>query len=95
MEAEILLIFRSFSNQEGFFIEKDSSTAVGPIINSSTKRSLSMTHPTYTQIANNWTLWREYVDTNAVMTVEEFEVMSLADRLALHTETFGPEPEHS
>lgn len=49
--------------------------------------------PTYAEVASSWTLWREYVDLDAVMTIEEFEAMSPADRVALQIETFGPEPE--
>ena len=53
---------------------------------------MSRTH-TYAEIANNWTLWREYVDLDAAMTIEEFDAMSIADRIAAQVEAFGPEPE--
>lgn len=53
---------------------------------------MSRTH-TYAEIANNWTLWREYVDLDAAMTIEEFDAMSTADRIAAQVEAFGSEPQ--
>ena len=53
---------------------------------------MSRTH-TYAEIANSWTLWREYVDLDAAMTIEEFDAMNTADRIAAQIEAFGPEPE--
>lgn len=50
-----------------------------------------MTHPTYEQQARDWYLWREYVDLDAVMTIEEFEAMTVDERIGLIIETFGPE----
>ncbi len=50
-----------------------------------------MTHPTYEQQARDWHLWREYVDLDAVMTIEEFEAMTVDERIGLIIETFGPE----
>jgi hypothetical protein len=51
-----------------------------------------MTHPTYEQQARDWHLWREYVDLDAVMTIEEFEAMTVDERIELIIEAFGPEP---
>lgn len=48
--------------------------------------------PTYTQIAGDFDLWQEYVDTAGTITREEFDAMSHADRVALQVEAFGPEP---
>lgn len=46
---------------------------------------------TYEQIANDFALWMEYVDPNATMTEEEFEAMSVEQKIALQVECFGPE----
>ena len=51
-----------------------------------------MSHPTYQQTAADFDLWREYVDTDGVMSREKFDAMPLAMRVALMTETFGPDP---
>jgi hypothetical protein len=45
----------------------------------------------YSQIAESFELWQEYVDPQATTTREEFEAMNHADRVALQVETFGPE----
>ena len=50
-----------------------------------------MNKPTYQQIAISWRLWTEYVDTDAVMTREEFDAMSIEDRVALMVKAFGAE----
>ena len=44
-----------------------------------------------TEIANNWTLWQEYVDPSATMTREEFDAMPLAEKLQIQADCFGPE----
>lgn len=50
---------------------------------------------TRTAIAANFDLWREYIDTQGVMSREEFDAMSHLERLELIAETFGPEPERA
>ena len=48
-----------------------------------------MTRPTYTQIAEDFDLWREYVDRQGAMSRNEFDAMSVGDRIGLQVETFG------
>jgi hypothetical protein len=50
-----------------------------------------MTSPTYAQIATDFDLWREYVDRQGATSRDEFDAMSVADRIDLQVETFGPE----
>lgn len=47
--------------------------------------------PTYTQIAQSFDLWIDYVDPLDTMTRDEFDIMPLADRIALIETIFGPE----
>jgi hypothetical protein len=49
--------------------------------------------PTNEQIARGWDLWREYIDTEGVMSAEEFHGMDIAARVALIKQVFGPEKE--
>ena len=44
---------------------------------------------TRTEIATNWTLWNEYVNTDATMTRDEFDALSTEEKLALQAEMFG------
>ncbi|WP_301152111.1 hypothetical protein [Metapseudomonas otitidis] len=46
---------------------------------------------TYEEIANNYRLWVEYVDTDAAMTEEEFEALSTEEKVKLQVEAFGEE----
>lgn len=48
---------------------------------------------TYQQTASDWSLWREFVDTDATMTREEFDALSVEAKIALQIEAFGVEPE--
>jgi hypothetical protein len=48
-----------------------------------------MTHLTYAEIANNWSLWIEYVDPDGNMTREEFDAMTTDQKIALQVEAFG------
>lgn len=50
-----------------------------------------MTRPTHDQMAKDFDLWQEYVDTDGVITENDFHAMTYADRLNLIVETFGPE----
>jgi hypothetical protein len=49
------------------------------------------THYTYAQIATDFQLWIEYVDTDANMTEEEFDTLSTEAKVQLQVEAFGPE----
>ena len=46
---------------------------------------------TYEQCATDWTLWTQYVDTDATMTREEFDALSVEAKIAMQVEAFGPE----
>lgn len=46
---------------------------------------------TYAEIASDWNLWNEFVNTGAEMSREEFEVLSLEAKIALQVQAFGPE----
>ncbi|MCR5860189.1 hypothetical protein [Mesorhizobium sp. J428] len=50
-----------------------------------------MSTPTYAEIAASWDIWIEYVDTDATMTAEEFDAMSIEDKVALQVVAFGAE----
>ena len=54
-----------------------------------------MTRPTYEQIASSFDLWQEYADTSGAFGRGEFDAMSVADRVSLLIEAFGPEPERA
>ena len=54
-----------------------------------------MASPTYEQIAGSFDLWQEYADTAGVFARDEFSSLSIADRVALLIEVFGPEPERA
>jgi hypothetical protein len=47
---------------------------------------------TYADTAASLELWREYVDPDMAFSDEEFEAMSIDERIAYQRETFGPEP---
>jgi hypothetical protein len=47
---------------------------------------------TYADTAASLDLWREYVDPDMAFSDEEFEAMSIDQRIAYQRETFGPEP---
>lgn len=46
---------------------------------------------TYEEIAQDFGLWAEYVDTDATMSREEFDAMSVEEKVSLQTQAFGPE----
>lgn len=48
---------------------------------------------TYTEIANDYTLWIQYVDASATMTREEFDAMTQEQKVDIQVEAFGPECE--
>jgi hypothetical protein len=54
-----------------------------------------MPRPTYDEIASSYPLWQEHIDPNATTGRASFDAMSHDDRMALITETFGPEPERA
>lgn len=45
--------------------------------------------PTYAEIANDWSLWRQFVDRHA--TRAHFESLALAARIAVLVKGYGPE----
>lgn len=46
---------------------------------------------TYKEIAADRQLWMEYVDPSATMTEEEFEQMSIEERIKLQSDIWGKE----
>lgn len=46
---------------------------------------------TYAEIAADFSLWIEFVDTDATMSREEFNAMSIDEKVNLQIEAFGPE----
>lgn len=46
---------------------------------------------TYEQIANDWALWNEFVNTDATMSRDEFDALTVEQKVALQVEAFGPE----
>lgn len=46
---------------------------------------------TYEQIAEDFRLWQEFVDTGAEMTEEEFEALSTEEKVRIQVEAFGEE----
>jgi hypothetical protein len=52
-----------------------------------------MPRPTYDEIASSYPLLQEHIDPSAATSRAGFDAMSHDDRMALITETFGPEPE--
>lgn len=46
---------------------------------------------TYKSNAQDIELWKEYVDPNAAMTDEEFYSMTVADKIEMQIDMFGPE----
>ncbi len=50
-----------------------------------------MPRRTYAEIANNWNLWIEYMDSDGNMAREEFDAMTTEQKIALQVEAFGAE----
>jgi hypothetical protein len=48
---------------------------------------------TYAEIANDWTLWNEFVNTDAAMDRGEFDSLTTEQKVTLQVEAFGPEVE--
>lgn len=48
---------------------------------------------TYAEIAADYQLWVEFVDTGAAMTEAEFDALSIDQKVTLQVEAFGPEDE--
>jgi hypothetical protein len=44
---------------------------------------------TYEQIANDYNLWGEYVDTAAAVSEDEFEQMTTEEKVEMQIEMFG------
>ena len=45
----------------------------------------------YTEVAQNWNLWIEYVDTDATMTRAEFDALSVEQKVQMQIDAFGPD----
>lgn len=46
---------------------------------------------TYSEISNDWNLWCDYVDPDASMTEDEFDAMTVEERIQMMIEMFGEE----
>jgi len=47
----------------------------------------------YLEIARDFDLWQEYVDSDAVMTEVDFNALSVEEKIDIQTEFFGTEQE--
>lgn len=47
--------------------------------------------PTYEQIAKSFDLWGEYVDPQATMTQEQFDAMSVKEKIKIQIDLYGEE----
>jgi len=69
----------------------------GHIISTALLTMSNITFPfrrySYLEIARDFDLWQEYVDTNAVMTEVDFNALSDEEKIDILTEFFGPEQE--
>jgi hypothetical protein len=45
----------------------------------------------YQTICTNWRAWQEYADSHATMTHDEWAALSIAERMAIVIDAFGPE----
>lgn len=52
-----------------------------------------MNSPNYDEIANKWSLWKEYVDTGSYGTEEEFDNMEYQEKIDFMIKCFGEEEE--
>ena len=50
-----------------------------------------MSTPTIKEMASNFQVWAEYVDPAAVVEEEEFEKMSVEEKVRIIESVFGPE----
>jgi len=50
-----------------------------------------MSQATYTEIATDWRLWNEFVNTDSTMSRDEFDALTTEQKVALQIEAFGPE----
>lgn len=48
----------------------------------------------YADIAASYSLWIDYVDTDAVMTEAEFHALSIEQKIAMQVEAFGEVQNH-
>jgi hypothetical protein len=54
-----------------------------------------MSSPTYSEIAGSFGLWEEYVDPSGHMTEEQFDEMTLSERMDFIVGCFGREEAQS
>jgi len=43
------------------------------------------------QIANDWNLWNQYVNPSGAQTIEQWEALTISERIAIIVECFGNE----
>lgn len=58
------------------------------ITNSNVAHNAGQT-PTYAEIAADYRLWEEYVDPSALQTEEDFDAMTIEERIKFMVECFG------
>lgn len=51
---------------------------------------MSQNH-SYEEIANDYSLWIQFVDSDATMTEAEFEALSIEEKVKLQVDAFGAE----
>jgi hypothetical protein len=61
------------------------------IDNATTKERTMSNQAAYTEIAADWSLWNEFVNTDATMSRDEFDSLTIEQKVALQVEAFGPE----
>ncbi len=50
-----------------------------------------MKSPSYHAIAADWRLWQEYADPTGIDSKEQFDAMTVVEKVAILGESFGPE----
>lgn len=60
------------------------------VLSSNRESNMSSQH-TYAEIAADWTLWNEFVNVDAAMSREEFDGLTIEQKVAMQVEMFGAE----
>lgn len=56
------------------------------------KREIAMSNQhTYAEIAADWALWNEFVNVDAAMSREEFDSLTIEQKVSMQVEMFGAE----
>ena len=66
------------------------SLTAAPRENRGLEMMMSAQH-TYAEIAADWFLWIEYVDPDGTMSRDEFDALTIEQKVALQVEAFGAE----